>query len=106
MRRRDLFKGALAALFAAKLPMPSTMTVPVAPAVAAYSAMPYGLSIEITSNMWHDDHYGAMRELLSGLKTSADAARERLAQKSIWSMTPDELAAAYPGASEPFEYDD
>lgn len=107
MRRRDLFKGALAALFTAKLPMPLTMTVPIAPAVMAYRAVPYGLSIPFTINK-DDAHYPLFDEIIEAMDRAKFAEAYRALQiKSIWSMTPAELAAAYPSTGESFdEYDD
>lgn len=40
-----------------------------------YLATPYGLGVEITWEMWRDDLYGVMRELIAGL---ARASRNRL----------------------------
>ena len=40
-----------------------------------YTAQPYGLGVEVTWEMWRDDLYGVMRELISGL---ARASRNRM----------------------------
>ena len=40
-----------------------------------YTASPYGLGVEVTWEMWRDDLYGVMRELIAGL---ARASRNRL----------------------------
>ena len=41
----------------------------------AYTAEPFGLAVEITWEMWRDDLYGVMKELISGL---ARASRNRI----------------------------
>jgi len=41
----------------------------------SYTATPYGLAVEITFEMWRDDLYGVMREIIAGL---ARASRNRL----------------------------
>lgn len=41
----------------------------------SYIANPYGLAVEITWEMWRDDLYGVMREIIAGL---ARASRNRL----------------------------
>ena len=41
----------------------------------SYTANPYGMAVEITYEMWRDDLYGVMREIIAGL---ARASRNRL----------------------------
>lgn len=58
-----------------------------------YTAVPYGMGVEITYIMWRDDLYGVMRELVAGL---ARASRNRM-EVNAWSAFNNAFNTAYTG---------
>lgn len=59
----------------------------------AYTATPYGLAVEITWEMWRDELYGVMRELVAGLKRAAVNRQE----VEAWSNFNNAFSTSYVG---------
>jgi len=59
----------------------------------AYTATPYGLAIEITWEMWRDELYGVMRELVAGLKRASVNRQE----VDAWSVLNNAFSTSYVG---------
>src|SRR3990167_6886826 len=52
-----------------------TLDQPIIGGTKEYTATPFGLAVEVTFEMWRDDLYGVMREIIAGLSR---ASRNRL----------------------------
>lgn len=59
----------------------------------AYEAAPFGMAVEITWEMWRDELYGVMRELIAEMKRASNLQQETQA----WSVFNRAFATAYPG---------
>src|SRR6266850_2188634 len=70
-----------------------TFDEPILGANKEYEANPFGLAVEITWEMWRDDLYGVMRELIAGL---ARASRNRL-EISAHSVINNAFNTSFPG---------
>lgn len=59
----------------------------------SYLAAPFGLAVEITWEMWRDDLYGVMRELVAGLSR---ASRNRM-EVDAWSVLNNAFSTSFVG---------
>lgn len=58
-----------------------------------YTAVPFGLGVEITWPMWRDDQYGVMRELVAELSRSSNNRQE----VDAWSVLNNAFDNTFPG---------
>lgn len=58
-----------------------------------YEAVPYGLAVEITFEMWQDDQYGVMREMVAELQRSS---RNKM-ETDAWSVLNNAFDTAFTG---------
>ena len=70
-----------------------TLDQPIIGGSKAYTATPFGLAVEITYEMWRDDLYGVMREIIAGLSR---ASRNRL-EVSAHSVLNNAFSTSYVG---------
>jgi hypothetical protein len=70
-----------------------TLDQPILGSAVAYTAAPFGLAVEITWEMWRDDLYGVMRELIGGL---ARASRNRI-EVDAHSVLNNAFSTSFPG---------
>lgn len=70
-----------------------TFDDPILGANKTYTAVPYGMGVEITWELWRDDLYGVMRELVAGL---ARASRNRL-EISAHAVLNNAFSTSFPG---------
>jgi len=66
---------------------------PILGGTKAHTATPYGLAVEITFEMWRDELYGVMRELIAEM---ARAARNRQ-EVSAWSILNNAFSTSFVG---------
>lgn len=59
----------------------------------SYEAVPYGMAVEVTWEMWRDDLYGVMREMVTEM---ARASRNRQ-ETSAWAVLNRAFNTAFPG---------
>lgn len=59
----------------------------------AYTAVPYGMAVEITYEMWRDELYGVMREMIVEMKHASNLRQE----VDAWSVFNNAFNTAFPG---------
>ena len=70
-----------------------TLDEPLLGSSVSYTAAPFGMAVEITWEMWRDDLYGVMRELIAGLKRASNNRQE----VDAWSVLNNAFSTSFVG---------